>query len=298
MRAIGERATGIKVRAGAVRSVVVAAIAAAAIGGPGAAMADTVTLVPVRDTSIFDIGDTSNGAGAFLFAGRTGGRGAGTVMRSLLRFDLASIPAGSTITSVTLTLRLEQAGNTLSEAHALHRMLAAWDEGTSLAEGGTGAPATAGDATWADRVFPGTAWTTPGGDFVATPSGTTNISNTTASPTFSAPGMVQDVQAWVNDPATNFGWVLRGNETRLQSARKFGSSEIGVTTSAPRLTVVFTPPVACAADFNGVGGLSVQDIFDFLTAWFAGEPAADFNDAGGVTVQDLFDYLSAYFTGC
>ena len=26
----------------------------------------------------------------------------------------------------------------------------------------------------------------------------------------------------------------------------------------------------CAADFNGIGGVGVQDIFDFLTAWFAG----------------------------
>ena len=28
----------------------------------------------------------------------------------------------------------------------------------------------------------------------------------------------------------------------------------------------------CAADFNGNGALAVQDIFDFLNAWFAGCP--------------------------
>jgi hypothetical protein len=28
----------------------------------------------------------------------------------------------------------------------------------------------------------------------------------------------------------------------------------------------------CPADFNHAGGLTVQDIFDFLAAWFAGCP--------------------------
>jgi hypothetical protein len=55
---------------------------------------------------------------------------------------------------------------------------------------------------------------------------------------------------------------------------------------------------ACPADFNGVGGLNVQDIFDFLAAWFAGNPAADFNHAGGLGVQDIFDFLGAWFGGC
>ena len=60
------------------------------------------------------------------------------------------------------------------------------------------------------------------------------------------------------------------------------------------------PPVrpVCAADFNSAGGVTVQDIFDFLSAWFAGSAQADFNHADGVTVQDIFDFLTAWFTGC
>lgn len=54
----------------------------------------------------------------------------------------------------------------------------------------------------------------------------------------------------------------------------------------------------CPADFNGSGSVTVQDIFDFLVAYFAGLPTADFNGAGGITVQDIFDYLVAYFGGC
>ena len=54
----------------------------------------------------------------------------------------------------------------------------------------------------------------------------------------------------------------------------------------------------CAADYNGDGSPTVQDIFDFLAAWFAGNPAADFNGTGGIAVQDIFDFLASWFGGC
>jgi hypothetical protein len=63
--------------------------------------------------------------------------------------------------------------------------------------------------------------------------------------------------------------------------------------------LVATPvPPPCPADFNNSGGVTLQDIFDFLSAYFAGLPTADFNGVGGITVQDIFDFLSAYFAGC
>jgi hypothetical protein len=54
----------------------------------------------------------------------------------------------------------------------------------------------------------------------------------------------------------------------------------------------------CLADFNSDGALTVQDIFDFLAAWFAGDAFADFNRVDGVSVQDIFDFLAAWFAGC
>jgi probable HAF family extracellular repeat protein len=56
------------------------------------------------------------------------------------------------------------------------------------------------------------------------------------------------------------------------------------------------PP--CRADFNGSGTTSVQDIFDFLAAYFDGQFRADFNGSGNLSVQDIFDFLAAYFAGC
>ncbi len=63
--------------------------------------------------------------------------------------------------------------------------------------------------------------------------------------------------------------------------------------------VLFELDSLCPADFNadGIGG-SIQDLFDFLVAWFAQDPRADLNGRDGVSVQDLFDFLALWFAGC
>jgi hypothetical protein len=62
--------------------------------------------------------------------------------------------------------------------------------------------------------------------------------------------------------------------------------------------LIFVASIPCPADFNNSGTLTVQDIFDFLAAYFANLPSADFNHSGVRSVQDLFDFLAAYFAGC
>jgi uncharacterized membrane protein len=57
-------------------------------------------------------------------------------------------------------------------------------------------------------------------------------------------------------------------------------------------------PRPCLVDFDGMGGVGVPDIFEFLNAWFAGDPRADYNGVDGITVQDIFDFLNAWFVGC
>lgn len=57
-------------------------------------------------------------------------------------------------------------------------------------------------------------------------------------------------------------------------------------------------PRGCEADFNRSGSATVQDVFDFLAAYFAGASEADMNGDGAMGVQDLFDFLAAYFRGC
>ena len=54
----------------------------------------------------------------------------------------------------------------------------------------------------------------------------------------------------------------------------------------------------CHADFNSSGHLELQDVFDYLDAWFNGERGADFNKSGSLELQDIFAFLSAWFAGC
>lgn len=58
------------------------------------------------------------------------------------------------------------------------------------------------------------------------------------------------------------------------------------------------PSDDCRADFNYSDIVSVQDLFDYLAAFFDGESDADFNENGVLTVQDFFDFLEAFFAGC
>jgi hypothetical protein len=82
--------------------------------------------------------------------------------------------------------------------------------------------------------------------------------------------------------------------TTTTSAGCTGSFQGAGTACGP----VGNPTTCCPANYNGVGGVTVQDIFDFLAGYFSNNIAADFNHSGAVSVQDIFDFLAAYFTGC
>lgn len=61
-----------------------------------------------------------------------------------------------------------------------------------------------------------------------------------------------------------------------------------------------TATPCCYADYNKVGGISVQDVFDFLGDYFSGSPNASVGGdgtGGAPTVQSIFDFLAAYFAG-
>ncbi len=79
--------------------------------------------------------------------------------------------------------------------------------------------------------------------------------------------------------------------TRLKAVPTGTTTTLGNNSSFVRVR-------ACPADFNGSGDLAIQDIFDFLNAWFAGSLAADFNRSGDLAVQDIFDFLNGWFGGC
>jgi hypothetical protein len=201
-----------------------------------------VTLIPSKDNTLYEdiAGALSNGAGQNFFVGKTN---TGSIRRGLIAFTLTgNIPANSTITSVSLTLNMSMtvAG---SENVSLHRATADWGEGTSIApgEGGAGAPAATGDATWTRRFFNTTPWSIPGGDFSGTASATRSVGGNGSYTWASTPALVSDVQGWLNNPSTNFGWAVIGNEAASRTAKRFDTKEHMTAANRPRLVVTFSP---------------------------------------------------------
>jgi hypothetical protein len=242
------------------RALVLSSLLALAHG----ARADVVQIAPAKDNSLFEpdlLGDRSNARGPQVFAGRIGGFGGGVGRRrAVLAFDIAaSVPAGATITGVTLTVTCSQVSpidsfNTRTQL--LRRATRSWGEGTSDAgvNGGQGAPPTAGDATWNHAFFPGTPWTTPGGDFTATVSSSVGVTGTGVYTFPSSAQLVADVQDMLDDPAGDFGWVLSGEEIASPSARAFDSREAPgypfYNGTAPVLEVTFVPAPCTTLDFG------------------------------------------------
>jgi Lamin Tail Domain len=70
----------------------------------------------------------------------------------------------------------------------------------------------------------------------------------------------------------------------------------GTTCNWPFMIGGDTVSPCCLADYNKAGGLTVNDIFDFLTGWFNGSANADINGSG-LSVNDIFDFLGAWFAG-
>lgn len=302
-----------------------------------------VALGADRDNTLYQdtLGQLSNGAGQYMFAGFTS-RGFGE-RRALVRFNVAgAVPAGATIVSAELRLNCSR-NNSIAGSVALHRVLENWGEGASDAgnPGGAGVQALAGDATWLHAFYPGTLWSAVGGVFSPAASASTIVPqgfDGVGPRTWpSTAGTVADVQAWLDQPASNFGWIIVGADGDGSTARRFDTRTNAIATTRPQLSIVYrtVQPGACCvspsctlvnsasacsgrfvgpntacnavgngvtpccrADFNNSGTRDVQDIFAFLAAWFGNAPGSDFNGVNGRDVQDIFDYLAAWFAGC
>lgn len=230
---------------------------ACAVGGvlglgfiAGQARGAMLVVNPSKDNTLFEsaTGAVSAGAEDGMFLARNGLGGGGITHRPVLAFSLAGIPAGAQVTGVTLTLHQSMvAPGTPANTAGVYRLTADWGEGASTGFGGAGNPAAPGDATWIHRFFSSQNWTTPGGDYVPIASATQTLGGL-GNYSWSGPGLVADVQGWVNNPASNFGWIMiAGNEASATSARKLDSKENFTAANQPTLTVIYQVPEPGAA---------------------------------------------------
>jgi hypothetical protein len=257
---------------------VLAAILLASAGR--SAVSATVNIAPLKDNTLIQAtnpaAQLSNGLGD-ISVGRTNQDGQQpptvSIRRGLVAFDIAShVPPGSIITGVTLAMR-DVMGQNGDQAVELHRVLQDWGEGRSFQNGGMGAAASNGDATWLYTFYNAAApaaspsWTNPGGDFSATVTASALISDdlgggqafTWSSSAY--PQMLADVQSWLSDPQTNFGWLLLGNETLGQTIKRLNSGESTTPPNAPPVLIVTYVPepsglFLAAAAMMGLGAAS------------------------------------------
>jgi PEP-CTERM motif len=227
------------------------------------ATAESVSIAPTKDTSMFSNNPTRTAGGYDVFY--VGKNSSGDTRRALLEFDVAgNVPAGSTITGAALTLYLNDwsgsGGFGADRTIGVHRTTSAWGDGTTGSGGSTGGggqgvdSAEDGDVSWTYRSWsttdptpPHLAWSTAGGDYEAVASASLTISDsptpvTIDSPhTWSGAGLVSDVQAWLDGTLPNDGWLVRELETDVNVLIRFYSSEYATAGLRPVLDIDYVP---------------------------------------------------------
>ena len=201
----------------------------------------TLELTALKDNILYEsaTGTISNALGSHLYAGNnnSGKR------RSVIAFDLTSVPDDAELEDVQLILYCNSASGSAVPV-TLQKLLQDWGEGSSQASGneGNGAPATTGDATWIHTFYNGSFWTSTGGSYSPTVSASVNVAGQNNFYTWTSAQMVTDVASWINDPVSNFGWILRGDESSTSNTKRFSSTQNGTVSNRPRLIIEYVVP--------------------------------------------------------
>lgn len=278
-------------------------MAAGLVGGHAAA--ESTSIVVTADTYLNDFAPNNNmGGDGGVKVGTAGVFSGGSVRRGLLRFDLSGLPPGATVTSATLTAEMISVpAGFVPSAFRIHRVSAEWGEGAQT--GNNGAAAAIGECTWNSRQHGVAGWTTPGGDFDATPLAATSVSGI-GSYSWSSASLASLVQQWLSTPAQNSGLLLAtDNESVLKSVAVWGSREGGQPAA---LTVGYKPPppppevvrfsvIATNLSLTWTSSRGAQ--YDVLFSWDPGRPPgwqlAEANiaaDASGTNVWTDPPYLA------
>jgi hypothetical protein len=212
--------------------------------------ADIANLTPTQDVRILSfptVTDTPEPNG-FLSVFTTTGNN--NLQRTLIQFDLSSIPAGSTINSATLTLNADTrfGGNAANQPMDLYRVTRPWTEA---------------EVTWS-LASTGMPWTTPGGDYVGTtgvkdaaPYATNNANPADDTPV--AWNVTALAQEWVSGANANNGVEILsfdGNTLTFDSS-ELAVEEGGATPVVPTLTVDFTVPEPAGLSLLCLSGLAL-----------------------------------------
>ena len=214
------------------------------------APAVTISMQPSADATITDqFPTTPQGSDTNLQCGTTGPSAGSKSRRSLIKFDLSSVPSNAVVSSAALTLRVVKTPPTPTNGlYALRAVLAAWNEA---------------QATWMARST-GTPWVNTNGggigpDFSESFSQTNFITGNGNYTWGSSAIMVQNVQGWVADPASNNGWVLISQLQGVNFSERTLDAREGATKPSLQIqyTVPAVPPVLTAL-------VPTNELFQFM----------------------------------
>ncbi|MCC6320934.1 MAG: hypothetical protein IT438_05790 [Phycisphaerales bacterium] len=270
------------------------AMCLASVEGWERAAADVVTLLPFGDAFVGSANPGGNFGGAGIVGGAAPGLARGE-FQGVMKFDLSLVRGELDsahgegrwrVTGVSLRLNATVPNNPMFNPQSAGRFGVEWMRSNAWEEG-SGTPNQPGGF---GVTFASLAGLVGAGDVVIG--------------AFDFDGATAGAATYVLSPTAELREEMRLG--RVVSLRLFAASEtISYQFNSRNFVNGPTWPVMevaaealCAGDFNGGDGASVQDIFDFLAAYFAGLGSADVNRSGDVTVQDIFDFLAAYFEGC
>jgi len=170
-----------------------------------------------KDTYIRENSDTNYGTATTLKIGKTA---AGINFRSLIEFNLSSIPSGNTITSAILQLYLNYSSNNNNMTVTVYRVTSEWDEAA---------------AGWNNRTE-AQPWSTAGGDYGEE---ITSIvfSNKTGQYNLTITSLVR---GWINGSYNNYGIMLISTDAENGDYKEIASSDNPDAVVRPIITVDYT----------------------------------------------------------
>jgi len=212
------------------------AVATDNAGATGTSSAVSVTVNPAGGSTTTSFQNGTNGYAGMVDAhirydSQTTNYGGATTLlidgnpdySALLKWDLSPIPAGVTVTNVTLTFNVVDVSSHVYELYALRRV---WSES---------------DATWI-KATSTTNWSTAGASNTSSDRETAvlgTISSTASGSktiTLNSAGIAK-VQAWINTPSSNNGFIIQ--DYTVSNGLDLSSSEAGTVSQRPILTITY-----------------------------------------------------------
>lgn len=195
----------------------------------------TVVLNPSADAPIISATPTTNYGTLNILETGDLSPSASAYIRSLIKFDVSSIPSNAIIVSAKLELYESTAYDSNgvgSWSVNVHRVLVDWNEA---------------QVTYNNRLT-GTAWTVAGAgqDVLITPSATITLDATAAAAfvSWESHGLRDDVQRWVQGTLANYGWWMIAPSVEAQGTTQLGGNIFASRDHAtagirPKLTITY-----------------------------------------------------------